>query len=261
MESRCADARLLSCALPRPSRPGAAASWRRAGAQGSAGGPAPRRPGLRATPGRPRRPSPSRFPPSLPHFARMHYADPCPAARPLRPLHNALAGPRMRRDERHARRRRACAHSPRPGQPPQPCRLRHARAPSAPRRARADRGPAGPPRPLPAAAMRRPARAPRPRRPACSRPPGPACPAKRGRRFAAKEAIAWRAAAGGGSPQNRPRANRPAAPCGAGRSGSGANLNAYIISKFRRRRETRSRVAARYAAPPCGRECRCRLAR
>lgn len=136
MESRRADARRLSCALPRPSRPGAAASWRRAGAQGSAGGPAPRRPGMRATAGRPRRPSPSRFPPCLPHFARMHSADPCPAARPLRPLHNALAGPRMRRDECHARCRRACSHSPRPGQPPRPCRLRHARAPSARRRAR-----------------------------------------------------------------------------------------------------------------------------
>ena len=192
----------FSCALPRPSRPGAAASWRRAGAQGSAGGPAPRRPGIRATAGRPRRPSPSRFPPSLPHFARMHSEDPHPAARPLRPLHNALAGPRMRRDECHARCRRACAHSPRPGHPPRPCRLRHARAPSARRRARGS-GPR-PRRPAPLSSCCRHA-LPRPRAaapPACMLPP--AMPrrsrAKRGRRFAAKEAIAWRAAAGGGAP-------------------------------------------------------------
>ena len=48
--------------------------------------------------GRLRRPVLAHFPPDLPRPARMDSADPCPAARLSRPLHNALADPRMRRD-------------------------------------------------------------------------------------------------------------------------------------------------------------------
>ena len=140
---------------------------------------------------------PAKLAPLCPHAFR----GPASCGAPLAPLAQCLGGPL------HAAGRVPCAAPPgmraRPAAraapaalPPPPCAR-----PPAQRRARGS-GPR-PYRPAPPSCLRH--APPRPRAaapPACMLPPARARRprAKRGRRFAAKEAIAWRAAAGGVSP-------------------------------------------------------------